>query len=835
MTAVAVSLMLLALQSPPSAMLGSAWQRAEAMLPVLAQARRRAVTLVRHPLSSNSLVLTLPLIALFVFGVFQIGLTTYQMRGDQTLTIYAAQTIAAGQGPYAGYVLMHPPLAYMLSAAAILAGRLLRVSDELAVRTAYVLMDVVSLWLTYLVARQLSGRRVVALLAAAAFGWTVLMAAAVRASNMQQVTILCVLLMVLAVQNRRWAFGGAAAACALMSWAGAPVLAPVVFVTALAQSETPRWPAVRRAAAGFLLALGALALYLAAKGTLVLLWQQYMLGVGRYVANKVLGQGPLHDGSGPLHVLSAILRSLPSLADRLVLAFGVAGTLAFILHRWQRNHRLCAVLADPRCSPVIVASLLLWVGTQFDFQTAAGDLGVLIPFLSVMAGWLAWHVIVLWLTGSLQPAQPGLCYALALLTVAGLSFARLTEIPAPTGVNDLAGQRKAAEWLDQTLGRDRPIQAFGDLSLLVHTHRRNATRVIQLGPKSVTAMAMEGQSLPVFLAELEAIRPSLIIVDGRNLAVYGVDQASGDFLAPFRTWLPQSYCLVARCQGVKVFGATSVFARAGEPDAFLTAAGVDMAWRQPLVMQADELISEGRLDDAAACYRQAASRQADEAAPLVLLGDLYVNKGDAKRALAAYLQATLRPNDSLWAHIALTRLYARSGDVAQAEQARRAVASLGDSVGPAIGRALPSADPALLTVRALLRTDHLPLGVDAGDGRFLLGSVLDPEEAPPGGPVRLTLFWWTLDPKLTPGTVALRWLDTDGSPIDEPLQAPTVWSAGYVVRWTYELAVPVTAAPGSALQVAVRATRAGSASEASAGISSAWVPIGTVGVSEVPQ
>jgi hypothetical protein len=276
------------------------------------------------------------------------------LTGDSSLFTYAAQTIAGGEGPYGGYILMHSPVAFIPGALAIALGHLLNVADELSIRYSSVLLVAASIWLTYFLGEALSQRRIVGVLAAAALGWNLLISQAAKGSQPKLITTLLILLMALAIQKRRWAWAGLSIGYAALAWAGALVLIPIPLMAALAQDRPSRWRALWHTIAGMLGALLTLAGYMAAKGTLAYLWLQYGRTVFRFVPSLAAGGAARSSAIS----LPALGQSIPKLTlpDQVMLALGIAGIVGYAWYTWRRSGKLWAALVSSCSSGILPES-----------------------------------------------------------------------------------------------------------------------------------------------------------------------------------------------------------------------------------------------------------------------------------------------------------------------------------------------------------------------------------------------------------------------------------------------------------------------------------------------
>ena len=201
----------------------------------------------------------------------------------------------------------------------------------------------------------------------------------------------------------------------------------------------------------------------------------------------------------------------------------------------------------------------------------------IIPYLSLFAGWLVWQTIQLWPWCRRESHAFRVGTFSAVILITALSAARLHAVET-VETAELESQRLAAAWLDSTLDKERAVQVLGNLSTLIMVHRTNATRVIDIGPKSRLAMEREGQTIEDFTAELDRIQPVLTIITLRK-------GHRKEFKRKVLGWLKDDY--------IRIRSDPLIFARTREPGAFPAAIGMAYAYDNPFIMRADHLANRG--------------------------------------------------------------------------------------------------------------------------------------------------------------------------------------------------------------------------------------------------
>ena len=717
---------------------------------------------------------------MLVVGALFSGLTNAVLVGDRSLQAYCSQTIVRGEGPYGGYILMHPPLAFLPGAAAIRLGSFLGFDDVLSIRYFVLAESVISVWLAYLVAKELSNDSSAGVLAAAAIGWNMILWLIAGGEQIKLTLLPLMLLTIWLGQRRRWGWAGIAVGCVVFTWAGAFIFVPVVYAAALLQSQESRVKALRAISGGLLAVSLVMVVYLALEGTLPNLFQQYFLTIYRYGTNKLSGQGIYAQGIGFAHVYK---HTRLSPADTAILVLGIIGLFAYVGHKWRAGHSPWAALSSPSGSMIVLMGLMSGAQGYVDFQTQL-DFVPLLPALAPMSGWLVWQIILLWQRMWSDRSTGRSLSVYTLLLIVALSSARLLN-PKIFWAG-LSNQRLGAAWIQTTLDHDKSIQALGNLAPLVLTERQNHTRVIHLGPKSLIAMESEGQSLAQFEEDLSRIQPSLILMDTRN--------HSKDYLWPLIERLQDDYNYLG-----EYGGSGFTYSREGDTNAHLAGLGLTYSHDWPRLMEADLLATQGLTKEVVSSYRKAAGSYGTQAEPLIFLGDLYLEHGEDDLARTAYELATQRPGGSEWAYLAISRYWwLKSGTPLEASlRAReRAQKALAEAFDGELASSSTNTLPRLVSPIHVSEEMEFPLSIGVpvntgiGGKVTLLGYSIESARVIAARPPRLTLFWWSPVSGLRRGRLTASWVAGQNNSIEDAFDQEIRLHPGYVVAWTYEISVP---------------------------------------------
>ncbi|MGI9157916.1 MAG: hypothetical protein ACR2FG_15000 [Marmoricola sp.] len=180
-----------------------------------------------------------PVLAAVGAGVFALQGFGGVLSRDLALYAYAGQQFADGTPPYVGVLNRAGPLAHMVPGFGAMIARGLGTDDLITMRALMMVLSVVSVWLTYLLGRDMFDSRAAGAAAAA----TLLSSRAVviyagggpREKTTMMLLVVCALL---AILHRRWGWAGVATALATLTWQPAFWLC---LAAALVAAKQPPW------------------------------------------------------------------------------------------------------------------------------------------------------------------------------------------------------------------------------------------------------------------------------------------------------------------------------------------------------------------------------------------------------------------------------------------------------------------------------------------------------------------------------------------------------------------------------------------------------------------
>jgi hypothetical protein len=160
-----------------------------------------------------------PLLALAAVAVFLVQGFDSILTRDLALYAYGGQQTVEGVPPYVSVLNRAGPLAHLVPAIGVAAGRAVGMDEILAMRLLMMLISVACVWLLYILSRDLFGSRLVgAASASALLTFAGFVTYAVGGPREKTTLTLFVILAFLALLKRRWGLAGACVALATLTW-----------------------------------------------------------------------------------------------------------------------------------------------------------------------------------------------------------------------------------------------------------------------------------------------------------------------------------------------------------------------------------------------------------------------------------------------------------------------------------------------------------------------------------------------------------------------------------------------------------------------------------------
>jgi hypothetical protein len=390
------------------------------------------------------------------------------LRRDIGLYVYGGQQVLAGDPPYVGVLNRAGPLAHLLPALGIAAGRLVGADDLTATRVLFMLLAVASVMLAYALARDVFGSRVAGLAAGvgllACEGFSLLAAWGPREKTPMVSFMLAALL---AAAHRRWLTAGVLVALATLTLQIALfALLPAMLVAMACAGAGGRIRALARFVGGGLLTVGLALAGFAAAGALRDLLDGFLL------LNATNAEAP-----------SPALTRRGEVWNRLVAGFGwsMLVVLGGLVALWVAALARLAGAAGRRdaATAMVVAgavgglSAVAWSAVDFDNWP---DAFLVLPFSVLGVGVVA-SAIQRRLPISLSAVVLACCLAAAV--AATVRFA--AEGGDPAERHGLREQRASVTAVLEVVP-EAEIWSLEGPQALVLSGRRNPTRHQMMGP-----------------------------------------------------------------------------------------------------------------------------------------------------------------------------------------------------------------------------------------------------------------------------------------------------------------------------------------------------------------
>lgn len=706
--------------------------------------------------------LLIGLLVFFVFLSIYNGIFWQGMVGDETLDVYAARTIADGNGPFAEYIILHPPMAYLPTALFILIGRLISLETLIAVRVGKLVVFLFSTILVYLSANKLTSNRVLALFGAALIGWTSVFTLIAFNSPTKLYVVFFNLALILLIQYEKWFWVGFTSLALVLSWGGGFLFLPIPFVILFfgeREGAFRRWSLM---IGGLLAAALLLVLYLYSTGTLDLFYSQYIAGTYELLFSK-LGP-PAYTYATAEMGLFVRLRFMSGV-DRFILYLSIAAVLYYLHARFSdriTKEKIRWLLSNPIEAPFFLSFVFVLVLSLVDFQSFLDAIPVVVPasllLLAAVESYLA--------PSSGHSSESGVAVSLRIILIMLMLGIARTLTPVKTSPVSLDAQKTASSLIDE-FAPEASFQYLGHLGPLILRNEDNPSRVIHLGPKTILAMEAEGQSLTDFLVEISEKQPDYIVVDPRNQGL--------DYLQPVFEFLDQTYELVEN--PYSNLENRRIYYQANNPVGQMLAYGLIESGQNPGLMKA---ALAGRNDDlktALASYREAilANWRVVNFSQLEM-GKLRYERGQADFAEANFDNAmTMGPYKAM-GELSLGTFFQSVGDVGR-EQMYYAMVFNND-----IPESFEYRGPEIYGPLELSDVEN-SINHRVSDTHFITGYELteaDPDQ------VLLTLWWYLPDHRgKDDAMVAIRWVDESGEPIREADVFRTMFYPELGVRWSY--------------------------------------------------
>ncbi len=705
--------------------------------------------------------LLLALLVLFALMSIYNGIFWQGMVGDETLDVYAARTIADGNGPFAEYIILHPPMAYLPTTLFILIGRLFSLETLIAARVGKLVVFLISTVLAYLSAQKVTGNRMLALLGAALIGWNSVFTLIAYNSPTKLYVVLFSLTLILLIQHEKWFWVGFTTLALVLSWGGGFLFLPIPFLILLfgeREGARKRWGLMM---GGFFISAFILALYLYATSTLNLFYSQYILGTYQLLVSKLTPSVYTYATDMGLFERLRFMSGV----DRFMLYLSIA-SVGYYLHSRFTGHitirKIRWLLSNTKEAPLFLTFGFVLVLSLVDFQSFLDAIPVVAP-ASLLLLTAAKPYLEASLDDSVDPEVAVSVRVILIILVLGIARA---IYPVKTSLISLDAQKTASRLIDE-YAPDARFQYLGHLGPMILREEDNPSRVIHLGPKTMLAMEAEELTLTDYLVEISGNDPDYIIVDPRNQGL--------NYLQPVFEELDNTYTFVENPYAI--LENRNIYYHSDNPNGQALAYSLILSGQNPDLVKADLAARDGNIPTALAAYRES-----------ILANWRVVNFSQLEMGKLRYSQGKIEDAESNFNFVTTIGPFRDLGSLATGSffhsvgENDRSQRYYSGVFGEDIPESFEYLGPEIFSPRELLDVENSE-NHRVSETHFVAGYTFT--EADPDH-VLLTLWWYMPDRRGTQDSmVAIRWVDENGTPIREADVYRTLFYPELGVRWSY--------------------------------------------------
>lgn len=457
-------------------------------------------------------------VVIFATGVlWQFGIDWQPITPDSSMQIYAAQEILRGRPPYVAIVMPHTPLTSLTSALAIALGGALGISDVLSIRLFFLFLGIWGALLAWRLAKVISPHpiaRIVSVLGLLGFQlWGVYVA---RGPEVKILVIVCGLLALLALQERRWLLAGLASVLAFLTWQPAAIYLLLSLAAAFWRGRNGQGSALPRVLVGIFLPTSLILGYLVLEGALWPALRQAILHPFRHGLELAANLDPAILQQGASHLFSVAMRA--GSHEWWLILVGSGGWIGFTMQALASWHRSFYHSQGKDPWPVLISGYWWFFFSMRNLQ-GRPDLIPLLPYTAWGAGWVVHHILS-FLKGREAQHPPVSLLSASSLAAAGAVFAVLAygfwDLPLQKPEVTLPVQVAQARQLDKVLGPQGQVQAIGDLTLLVLSERINLTPLTGLEWRGYQLQLQEPGGVDGILQTIAQTKPQVLILHSQD-------------------------------------------------------------------------------------------------------------------------------------------------------------------------------------------------------------------------------------------------------------------------------------------------------------------------------
>lgn len=468
---------------------------------------------------------------------------------DTTYHIYAAQQILEGHAIYRDVAIIKAPLADFFTAAALVVGRAVGISDIMSARLMSLLTALATVSVTYWAGRVLFRSRAVGFIAGLLMaGWDFYGLRAVTGPEPKAFLILFALPTFIFIAQKKWWLAGICAALTALSWQPGLMVSALALAAAFLapylepQTQIPRWRIGLRqmlfVIGGWSIPFALVLVYLVSSDALVPAWNA-TIGANVTHFNTTQARTPLpqmlRDNFAEMIEDGGQYCFSPR-EDWLLLA-GAFGFLGILVSDIARAARVKRVPLNLQRTPILLYTIGFIAFSFIDFDFCP-DLFPLLPLWAIYAGWLVWtlaRVSGTFLARHINRVNARVAQAsLVVVAVLLILFVYLFDVRAYTVTgSNFQDQQYVVLMAQKYLGPGDTVLSFGSAIVPVELRLQNASKIVHLGSKSgLGVLAFEPGGLQGMVYDLNRRPPKLITLARENHL---------EWQAPFYAWLNEFY------------------------------------------------------------------------------------------------------------------------------------------------------------------------------------------------------------------------------------------------------------------------------------------------------
>lgn len=460
------------------------------------------------------LIIFIIIIVISIIMAIHNGIFWQGMIADESLDVYSSYTIANGAPPYSEYIILHPPMAYVPTAVFIFLGNLLSIDTLISARIGKLIIFLIIILLTYFLTLKITKNKFLSLLGSVMIGWNAVFTLISYNSPTKLYVVLFNIIVIILIQNNKWFWVGVTTILLVLSWGGAILYFALPITVLILGKWKESKKKLENLFLGLIVALIFLLLYLVFTETLDLFISQYVISTFDLIKGIFVQSDYTYASTQNVGLLVKL--STLSSIDKMALFLSILSFLIIIndeIRSFDDFKRVRFILSDQIKGPILINFLLIIVISILDFQSFLDLIPIVFPASMLIIIILDLHIF--------NNDTDIEIFVKSFLLLIVISFARFMH-PIKSNLTLLEAQKVSAEWMNNFIA-DEEILYLGHLGQLILQDQMNSSRIIHLGPKTMTALESEGLKIEDYIEEIYNKDIDYIFVDNRNVALNYLD------------------------------------------------------------------------------------------------------------------------------------------------------------------------------------------------------------------------------------------------------------------------------------------------------------------------